>query len=136
MASYQNIESTPQGINYLVGDILPWEDYVIFRASDTLSISVYGNKQSGMRWEDATVRYVERITSGYNSYYDYWEDTVDSVSVNIDYPYYAYGNVIGMNYDLPSSNNITAISVSAILVVTVLVSLFRSVFSLRRAFKR
>ncbi len=136
MPSYSQYESAPQGMTYLTGDIMPWDDYVIFRTDENTSIAVYGPKQEGMEWEDATVRIVERVTStGYNTYYDVSEHTYSSVSVDISNPYYAYGNVIGVSYDLPSSGNISALAVSSACIVLVLIKIFQSVWSLKRSFK-
>lgn len=135
MPSYSNIDSSPNGLSYLAGDIKPWEDYVIFRADEYTSIAVYGTKQEGMTWEDATVRIVERVADGYSSYYDVSEQVYSSVSVDIDYPYYAYGNVIGVSYSLPSSANISALAIASACIVGFLVSIFRSVWALRRSAK-
>ncbi len=137
MPSYSQYESTPTGLNYLAGDIMPWDDYVIFRSDDNTSVAVYGPKQEGMTWKDATVRTVERVSdSGYSSYYDVSEREYSSVTVDISNPYYAYGNVIGVSYALPSSSNISALAVSSACIVCVLIKIFQSVWSLRRATKR
>lgn len=137
MPSYTQYESAPNGLTYLTGDIMPWDDYVIFRSDENTSIAVYGPKQEEMTWEDATVRIVERVTeSGYSSYYDVSEREYSSVTVDISNPYYAYGNVIGVSYDLPSSGNIAALAVSSACIVCVLIKIFQSVWSLRRATRR
>ncbi len=88
MATYRQYEAAPQGTSYLVANIKPWEDYVVFRSDEDTSIAVYGNKHEDLTWEDATVRILERTTSsGYNTYYDVSETVVGSVTVDITNPY-------------------------------------------------
>lgn len=136
MATYNQYESAPSGLSYLTGDIKPWEDYVILRTDEDTSIAVYGTRQEDMIWENATVRKVERVTSsGYNSYYETSESLVGTAVVNVTNPYYAYGNVIGVSYDLPSTNAISCIAITAAVIVCVLVSIFRLVFSLKRGIR-
>ena len=136
MAVYTQYEASPQGVSFLAGDIKPWEDYVILRTDEDTSVAIYGIYQEDMVWENATVRTLTRTTSsGYNTYYDTYESTVGTAIVNISNPYYAYGNVIGVSYDLPSSDSITCIAVCAAVVVSALISVFRLVFSLKRGVK-
>nr|DAF16361.1 MAG TPA: hypothetical protein [Inoviridae sp.] len=40
MPSFNQYEGSPSGLNYLAGDIKPWEDYVIFRSADAVFQSV------------------------------------------------------------------------------------------------
>lgn len=128
--TYNQYDSTPTGLSYLSGDIMPWHDYVIFRSDENTSVAVYGVKSDDLTWEDATVRKVWR-TNNYNTY-QVSEEVYDTVTVNIDNPYYAYGNVIGVNYSLPSSQIVTSNVVSAAVIIIILVSIFRTVWSLKR----
>lgn len=129
---YEN-NNTPQGINVLAGDIMPWHDYVILRTGEYTSVAVYGLNSDGLTFEDATVRTVTRGSfSGYTNYYTVSESKYDTVEVDISNPYYCYGNVIGVAYDLPSSINVMSMCVCACVVVCALMSVFRLLWSLRR----
>ena len=129
--NFTQYESSPNGLSYLSGDIMPWHDYVIFRSDEDTSVAVYGAKSDGLYFEDATVRTVRRSGSGYNNYVVH-EYTGQDVTVDIINPYYAYGNVIGVSYALPSSSSITSLFVCSSVVVCALVSVFRLVWSLKR----
>lgn len=129
---YEN-NNTPQGINVLVGDIMPWHDYVILRTGEYTSVAVYGNKSDDLTFEDAIVRTVTRgSTTGYTNYYTVSDVKYDTVSVDISNPYYCYGNVIGVAYSLPSSTNVTSLCVCVCVVVCALMSVFRLLWSMRR----
>lgn len=128
--TYNQYEATPNGLNYLTGDIMPWHDYIIFRSNEHTSVAVYGIKSEDLTWEDATVRTVSR--SNNMSQYQVTESKYDSVTVNIDNPYYAYGNVIGVSYDLPSSCNITCMITAGFFALTCLIQIFRTVWTLKR----
>lgn len=130
MTYNQYTGSAPSGLAYLTGDIKPWEDYVVFRTDNYTSIAVYGTKSDGKNFENATVRIVSRPNNQGN--YITSELHNQSVTVNISEPYYAYGNVIGVAYDLPSSNNITSIMVTGAVVFCALLSVFRLVWSLKK----
>lgn len=134
--SYGQYSSSPAGLSYLVGDILPWQDYVVFRTDEDTSVAVYSNKSENLTFEDATVRTVKRTSSSYSSYYTTTEEKYDTVTVSITSPYYAYGNVIGVHYALPSSQNISSLFVSVSFVIVALLSVFRLLWSLRRLLKR
>ena len=129
MAVFTQYQSAPSGLAYLTGDIMPWHDYVIFRSDENTSVAVYGFCSDDLTWEECTVRELWR--EDYSNY-QVDEYTAYDVQVQIDNPYYAYGNTIGVNYNLPSSANITALCVSAALIVSVLIGVFRLVFSLKR----
>lgn len=128
--TYNQYEASPNGLSYLTGDIMPWHDYVIFRSNEQTSVAVYGLKSDDLTWEDATVRTVSRSSN--LSQYQVTESQYDSVTVNIDNPYYAYGNVIGVSYNLPSTNNIMCMIIAGFFAITMLVEVFRSVWSLKR----
>lgn len=127
---YPQVDSSPTGLSYLAGDIMPWEDYVIFRTDDSTSVAIYGQADENGVFSTATVRTVERYT-GYAGYSTY-ETTMEDVSADILYPYYAYGNIIGVNYNLPSSNNITCLICCSAFALTALISVFRLVWSFRK----
>lgn len=127
---YNQYIGSPSGLSYLTGNIYPWYDYVVFRSDEDTSVSVYGLKSEDMTWTDATVRTVSRH-SGYGEYI-VTESTYDSVTVNIDNPYYAYGNVIGMNYNLPVSDQITSNIVCSAVVFSALILIFRAVWKLKK----
>lgn len=138
---FDNIAQSAQGLSYLSGDIMPWDDYVIMRVDDDTSIAVYGNcierKSNYVYFPECTVRTVTRATSsGYSTIYDTDEEVYNDVYCYIHYPYYAYGNVIGINYDLPSSDNIIASFLSAAVVVASVVFVFKSLWRLRQCLKR
>lgn len=129
--TYTQYEGSPNGLTYLAGDIMPWHDYVIFRSDEDTSVAVYGVKSDGLFFEDATVRTVSRSGNGYN-HYVVSETTGSEVVVDITNPYYAYGNIIGVSYSLPSSGAITCLVVCATVCVCALISVFRLVWSLKR----
>lgn len=133
--TYNQYPSTPSGMNYLTGDVQPWEDYLCFRSDEDTSVCVYGLKSSGTNFTDATVRTVKRSSEGYGSYYVTTETSGVDVSVSITDPYYAYGNIIGVSYALPSSANITAICISGFFILSCLLSVFRLVWSLKGGIK-
>lgn len=122
--------SAPTGFNYLAGNIMPWDDYLIFKTDNYTSVAVYGTKSDGTHFQNATVRIVSRPNN--QGYYYTTELKNQDVTVNITNPYYAYGNVIGVAYDLPASNNITSITVSAAVIFCALISVFRLVWGLKR----
>lgn len=126
--------NSPQGAAFLASDIMPWEDYVIFRSDEDTSIAVYGTKCDGVTWYDCNVREVTRTNAGtgYTSYYVVDEYEAEEVTVVIDNPYYAYGNVIGVHYALPSSANITSMLVASVVVVCAVLSVFRTLWSFRK----
>ena len=127
--TYNQYYASPSGLQYLSGDILPWQDYIIFRADKDTSVSVYSTKYENGTFYNATVRTVYR--SNYSNYV-VSENQYDEVSVNIDHPYYAYGNIIGVSYELPSSMNIMSLAVCACVVVCSVLSIFRLVWSFKR----
>lgn len=131
MTYTQNSTSSVTGINYLAGAILPWEDYVIFRLDDDTSIAIYGKADVNNHFDRATVRTVTRSYS-YGSVYTTSEYTASNVDFDIDYPYSAYGNLIGVNYALPSSNNIMCMAVCAAVIVSAVIQLFRIVWGLKK----
>lgn len=128
--TYGQYENSPQGLQFLTGDIMPWDDYIIFRSDENTSVAIYGQCDDNLNFDTATVRTVWR-ESGYGSYLT--NETTDyDVSVIISNPYYAYGNVIGNHYNLPASNNITAVICCGAFVLCCLISVFRLVWSLRK----
>lgn len=135
MTFYQ-YEGNPVGLSYLAGDIMPWDDYVIMRTEENKSVAIYGlyNDETNAI-ENATVRSVIRGTSNYSSYYYTTETEYDEVYFDITEPYYAYGNIIGVPYTLPSSTSITASIVPMSLIFCGLVILFRTFFKLKRSVK-
>lgn len=133
--NYTQYSSSPSGLSYLLGDVMPWEDYVCFRSDEDTSVCVYGLKSSGTDFTDATVRTVRRNSAGYGSYYVTTETSGVDVSVSITEPYYAYGNIIGVSYALPSSVNITSICISGFFILACLLSVFRLVWSLKGGIK-
>lgn len=135
MPSFNQYEGSPSGLNYLAGDIKPWEDYVIFRSDENTSVAVYGFSEDNLVWSNCTVRTLQRVYDSGYSYYETSENNYDSVSVSITEPYYAYGNVIGVSYALPSSANISALAISSACVVLVLIKIFQSVWRLRGSFR-
>ncbi len=134
---YNQYEANPTGLNYLAGDIMPWDDYVIFRTDEDTSISIYGQYNDKTdSFENATVRGVVRNSgSGYNNYYYTFERQYDEVTFDITEPYYAYGNLIGVPYSLPSSTAIIASIVPMAIIFCALVILFRTFFKLKRSIK-
>lgn len=132
---YTQYMGSPTGLTYLAGDIMPWDDYIIFRTSEDLSISVYGKADDFNHWDTATVRTLQRSDSG-SRYYFTDEFEVSDVTVLIDEPYYAYGNLIGVPYVLPSSDAVVTVAVCGAVVVAGLVAVFRSIFSLKRILRR
>ena len=129
---YEN-SNTPQGVSVLVGDIMPWHDYVVLRTGEYTSVAVYGNKSDDLTFEDATVRTITRGSSaGYNNYYTVSDAKYDTVSVDISNPYYCYGNVIGVAYSLPSAPNVSSLALCGCVVVCALICVFRLIWSMRR----
>lgn len=124
------------GSSYLFGKVFPWQDYLALRTDQNTSICVYGNCTSvnGTRYTfaPATVRTVVR-TGNMSSTYNCYENTYNTYTVSCTDPYYAYGNVIGVNYDLPLTGSITAMFIAGSVTVLALVSVFRVIFSLRRS---
>lgn len=134
--TYTQYDSSPAGLNYLLGDVKPWEDYVCFRTDEYTSVCVYGLKSDDLSFEDATVRTLTRNTgSGYSSYYTTSETSGVDVDVLITEPYYAYGNVIGVSYALPSTQNVTSAVVCGTCILALLISVFRLVWSLKGGIK-
>lgn len=129
--NYTQYASSPTGLSYLLGDVMPWEDYVCFRSDENTSVCVYGLKSSGTDFTNATVRTVSRSSSGYGSYYVTSETSGVDVSVTITEPYYAYGNIIGVSYALPSSANVSSVCISGFFILACLLSVFRLVWTLK-----
>lgn len=129
--TYNQYPSSPSGMSYLTGDVLPWEDYLVFRSDEDTSVCVYGLKSDGTSFTDATVRIVRRT----NSIYQVTEQSGIDVDVNISYPYYAYGNIIGNNYNLPSYNAVTSVCASGFFILSILISVFRLVWSVKGGIK-
>lgn len=129
--TYNQYPASPSGMNYLTGDVQPWEDYLCFRSDEDTSVCVYGLKSAGTSFSDATVRTVRRT----NSVYQVTEQSGINVDVNISYPYYAYGNIIGNNYNLPSYNAVTSVCASGFFILAILISVFRLVWSLKGGIK-
>lgn len=129
--TYNQYPASPSGMNYLTGDVQPWEDYLCFRSDEDTSVCVYGFKSDGTSFSDATVRTVRRT----NSIYQVTEQSGIDVDVNISYPYYAYGNIIGNNYNLPSYNAVTSVCASGFFILAILISVFRLVWSLKGGLK-
>lgn len=134
---YIQYEASPTGLNYLAGDIMPWDDYVIFRSDDDTSISIYGQyNDSTKSFEKATVRGVVRSSgNNYQSYYYTFEHEYEDVTFEITEPYYAYGNLIGVPYSLPASADIIASVLPMAVVFCALVILFRTFFKLKRSIR-
>ncbi len=129
--TYNQYLSSPSGMSYLTGDIMPWEDYLVFRSDEDTSVCVYGLKSDGTSFTDATVRTVRRSSS----YYQVSEVSGVDVDVNISNPYYAYGNIIGNNYNLPSYNAVTSVCASGFFILSILISVFRLVWSVKGGIK-
>lgn len=129
--TYDQYETSPTGMTYLTGDIMPWHDYVIMRTDAYTSVAIYGQCDEDLHFDEATVRTVFR-EDNYGASYVATEETLENVIVNVSNPYYAYGNVIGVSYNLPSSSNIQCLAVCAAVCVCALISLFRLVWSLKR----
>lgn len=130
-ASYTSYYNSPFGLNYLAGDIMPWEDYIIFRDDNYTSIAVYGQADENGVFETATVRRVIR-DSDYGGSYTTSETTESNVSVNVTEPYYIYSNLYGVGYALPSNENVMSIVCVSAFALTVLISVFRLVWSFRK----
>lgn len=128
--TYNQYLAAPQGLNYLASDIMPWDDYVILRIDEDTSVAVYGQVSEDLTWESATVRTVVR--GDYNTYYQVSEQELSDVNVNISNPYYAYGNVIGVSYDLPSTDVITSNIISGVCICLALYAVFNLVWRLKR----
>ena len=128
---YNQYPSSPSGMAYLTGDVMPWEDYLVFRSDEDTSVCVYGLKSDGTSFTDATVRTVRRSSS----YYQVSEVSGVDVDVSISHPYYAYGNIIGNNYNLPSYNAVTSVCASGFFILSILISVFRLVWSLKGGIK-
>ena len=135
MADYNQYESSPNGLNFLAGDINPWDDYVIFRQDDYTSVAIYGNciDTDPITFKTCTIRKLIRNSqSGYSTYYRTTETDAKNITVSITEPYYAYGNIIGVDYALPRADNVSSVAVCGAVVVMVLLSVFRTLFSLKR----
>ena len=132
---YNQYMGSPTGLTYLAGDIMPWDDYIIVRSDEETSVAVYGKADDYNHWDQATVRTLQRYTSGSRYYYTD-EIVVSDVTVNIDEPYYAYGNLIGVPYSLPASDAVSTFAVCGAVVIAGLIAVFRSVYSLKRILRR
>lgn len=132
--TYNQYLASPQGLNYLASDIMPWEDYVILRIDEDTSIAVYGTSSEDLTWDTATVRTLVR--GDYNTYYQVSEQHIEDVTVNISNPYYAYGNVIGVSYDLPTTDLITSNIISGVGICLALYAVFSLVWRLKRGIVR
>lgn len=131
--TFNQYNSSPNGLSFLLGDVMPWEDYICFRSDEDTSVCVYGLKSDGLSFSDATVRTVRR-SSGYSGYVTTETSGVD-VDVTISEPYYAYGNIIGVNYNLPSYTAVTSVCISGFFILACLLSVFRLVWTLKGGIK-
>ena len=109
---------------------MPWEDYIIFRSSDDVSVAVYGQADQDGFFENATVRTVSRQNNYGNYYTNEYQES--NVSVRITEPYYCYSNIHGVSYSLPSSQNILCMIACAFFALISLISVFRLVWSFRK----
>lgn len=130
MAMYNQYLATPGNLAYLTGDIMPWDDYIILRTDQNTSVAIYGQMSEEYVFKDATVRTVTRQSN--NSYYISTEETGVYAVVNIDEPYYAYGNVIGVSYALPSADNITSMVVAGTVVFCAVIKVFQLFWNIRK----
>lgn len=118
MANYiQNGSTSVIGSSYFQGLIKPWDEYVVFGLSDTLSVMVVGNCDGVdgdvVSFEDSTVYVCER-SGNYGYSYSTRYVTEDQTTVTIHEPYYTYSNVFDSS---PVLNCTSSDSIQAYFVV-------------------